>query len=195
MNELHIEVTYRRTSRMSMRFVKNGDLHVSVPIGTSRSVVQAFIQRNQAWIDAAGKRTTEQLRQRRSFYDQLPLHTREQWNAALARIKTLIEPLVERNAQRMNVHPHSIGYKAITSYWGQCRVRTGDLIFSLYLLLLPEWTVEQVVVHELAHLIVPNHSPRFHAIMDQYYPNWREARREIRRVVSGTAMPDELEAE
>ena len=38
-----IQVTYRRTSRLSMRIVKNGDVHVSVPIGMPREKVMTFI--------------------------------------------------------------------------------------------------------------------------------------------------------
>ena len=32
-----IQVTYRRTRRLSMRIVKNGDVHVSAPIGMPNS--------------------------------------------------------------------------------------------------------------------------------------------------------------
>jgi predicted metal-dependent hydrolase len=49
-------------------------------------------------------------------------------------------------------------------------------------LLLPEWCVEHVVVHELCHLLEPAHNARFHQLMDCYFPRWREARKEIRRV-------------
>jgi len=34
-----IQVTYRRTSRLSMRIVKNGDVHVSAPIGMPKAEV------------------------------------------------------------------------------------------------------------------------------------------------------------
>ena len=55
-------------------------------------------------------------------------------------------------------------------------------MFSAYLLLLPEWCIEHVVVHELAHLIVPNHSDKFYAVMDTYFPRWREARAETKKI-------------
>ena len=41
-----IEITYRRTRRMSMRIVKNGDVHVSVPIGVPKREVEAFIEQH-----------------------------------------------------------------------------------------------------------------------------------------------------
>jgi len=42
--------------------------------------------------------------------------------------------------------------------------------------------VEHVVVHELCHLFEPSHNARFHALMDKYFPRWREARAETRRI-------------
>jgi len=39
-----IQVTYRRTRRLSMRIVKNGDVHVSAPIGMPKKEVERFIE-------------------------------------------------------------------------------------------------------------------------------------------------------
>jgi len=51
-----------------------------------------------------------------------------------------------------------------------------------YVLLLPEWCVEHVVVHELCHLLEPSHNARFHALMDKFFPRWKEARKETRQI-------------
>lgn len=48
--------------------------------------------------------------------------------------------------------------------------------------LVPDWCIEHVVVHELAHLIEANHGPKFHALMDRYYPRWKEARKATREI-------------
>ena len=61
-------------------------------------------------------------------------------------------------------------------------LRISKLAFSVYLLLLPDWCIEHVVVHELAHLLEPNHSKRFYAIMDRFFPRWKEARKETKRI-------------
>ena len=91
------------------------------------------------------------------------------------------------HAALMGVMPTAVTYKAMISRWGVCNVRNKRVCFSLYLLLLPEWCVEHVVVHELCHLLEPSHNARFHALMDRYYPRWREARREARRLVGDKA--------
>lgn len=61
-------------------------------------------------------------------------------------------------------------------------LRISKLAFSVYLLLLPDWCIEHVVVHELAHLLEANHSKRFYAIMDRFFPRWKEARKETKRI-------------
>ena len=179
---MKIQVTYRRTSRLSMRIVKNGDVHVSAPIGLSREQVEAFISENRNWIDEARTRTYERQKQRAEFYSRLPLATREQADDALKRLKALVEPMVERHAKRMGVRPGTVCYKPTISRWRQCNVKDRSICFSAYVLLLPEWCVEHVVVHELCHLLEPSHNARFHALMDKYFPRWREARRETHRI-------------
>ena len=177
-----IKITYRRTSRLSMRIVSNGDVHVYVPYGVPRSEVEQFINEHQDWIKTARQKTEENARKRKDFYAQLPLETREQRTEAKNRLDAMILPLVKRHAEEMRVSPTHIHYRATTSRWGSCNVKTKAICFSCYLLLLPEWCIEHVVVHELCHLLEPNHSPRFHALMDHYFPQWREARAETRRI-------------
>lgn len=120
----------------------------------------------------------DQQQRRNSFYDRLPLETPAQRNDAIRRLDSIVLPLVQQYARLMNVQPSGITYKALISKWGSCHPATRRLTFSAYLLLLPSWCIEHVVVHELAHLLVPNHSPRFHAVMDRFFPRWKEARKE-----------------
>ena len=165
-----------------MRIVKNGDVHVSVPVGLSKHQVEAFIEQHRDWITQARKKTLERQQQRANFYNQLPLATRSQVSDALERIKALVEPMVKRHAMEMGVRPATVSYKRMISRWGMCNVRSRALCFSLYLFLLPTWCVEHVVVHELCHLLEPSHNSRFHALMDRYFPRWREARKETQRI-------------
>ena len=179
---MDIKVTYRLTSRLSMRIVKNGDVHVSAPIGMSRGKVVAFIEEHKDWIDKARKRSYERQKQRAEFFNKLPLATREQADEALKRLKTLVEPMVEKHSKEMGVKPSIVYFKPTISRWGQCNIRNRSICISTFVLLLPDWCVEHVVVHELCHLLEPSHNARFYALMDKYFPRWREARKETHRV-------------
>ncbi len=180
-----IQLTYRRTSRLAMRIVKNGDVHVSAPISLSKKEVEEFIAKHSEWIVEARKKTAERQKLRAEFYNQLPLTTRAQKEQALFKLKALIEPMVERHAKEMGVSPSVVYYKPMISRWGMCKVKERSVCISTYVLLLPEWCAEHIVVHELCHLLEPSHNTRFHALMDKFFPKWREARKETRRVSKG----------
>lgn len=181
-SDYRIIVTRRRTSRMAMRIDKDGNVRVSVPIGTYEIDVEEFISKNRDWIERARAKVTKNQEQRAAFFGQLPLKTQAQWLEARDRLDAIVRPLISHYEPLMGVHAENIFYRATISRWGICYIQQRTVGFSLYLLLLPTWCIEQTVVHELAHLLVPNHGPRFYAVMDRYYPRWREAKDETRRI-------------
>jgi hypothetical protein len=58
--------------------------------------------------------------------------------------------------------------------WGSCSNATGDIRISHRLRAVPEWVLDATIVHELAHLVHADHSPRFHAVANRY-PRQKEA--------------------
>jgi predicted metal-dependent hydrolase len=64
--------------------------------------------------------------------------------------------------------------------WASCSA-TGVMSFNWRLLLAPERVLDYVVWHEVCHLDVRNHSPRFWALLERRLPDWREPRQWLRR--------------
>jgi Protein of unknown function DUF45 len=52
--------------------------------------------------------------------------------------------------------------------WGSCTLFTREIRISGRLRVAPVWVLDAVIVHELAHLIEPNHSPRFKELERRY---------------------------
>ena len=52
--------------------------------------------------------------------------------------------------------------------WGSCTPSTGAIRISDRMSEFPNWVVDHVVLHELAHLVVANHSPAFYALIERY---------------------------
>jgi predicted metal-dependent hydrolase len=58
--------------------------------------------------------------------------------------------------------------------WGSCSATTRDIRISHRLKSVPNWVLDAILVHELAHLVHPDHGPRFRQLADRY-PRQREA--------------------
>ena len=68
------------------------------------------------------------------------------------------------------VAPASIRWsRSQNKRWGSCTFETREIRISERLRVAPDWVLDAVIVHELAHLIEPNHSPRF-SQLEQRYP-------------------------
>jgi predicted metal-dependent hydrolase len=52
--------------------------------------------------------------------------------------------------------------------WGSCTAATGEIRLSHRLQHVPDWVLDAVLVHELAHLVHTDHSPRFHAVANRH---------------------------
>lgn len=52
--------------------------------------------------------------------------------------------------------------------WGSCTPSNRSIRISSRLAAYPGWVLDYVIVHELAHLIVPGHGPVFWAIVERY---------------------------
>jgi predicted metal-dependent hydrolase len=77
--------------------------------------------------------------------------------------------------------------------WASCTPADATIRMSDRLQQLPGWVQDYVLVHELAHLLVPGHGPRFWALVERY-PRTERARGYLDGVsaAAGLAFPDDL---
>jgi predicted metal-dependent hydrolase len=59
--------------------------------------------------------------------------------------------------------------------WASCTLEDATIRISSRLRAMPSWVLDYVLVHELAHLRVPGHGPKFWALVDRY-PRTERAR-------------------
>lgn len=65
--------------------------------------------------------------------------------------------------------PESITWSKVQRQrWGSCTIDSRDIRISDRLVDVPPWVLDYVIVHELAHLLIPHHGPEFDAIVDRY---------------------------
>lgn len=102
------------------------------------------------------QRTAEELRtrmQRRVAASRIDLPARTR---ALARRFGLPEPLLVEWSDRQQHR------------WGSCTIEDRAIRVSARLASFPDWVLDYVLVHELAHLLEASHGPRFRELVDRY---------------------------
>ena len=85
----------------------------------------------------------------------------------------------------LSVKANAYFLQRMKTKWGSCNHKSGNIRLNTELVKKPKDLVEYVIVHELAHLIVPVHNEKFIGILDKFYPNWREARLELNELPLG----------
>ena len=101
----------------------------------------------------------------------------EAWLRATAR--DAIEREIASHAAALGVDPAAVTIRDQRTRWGSAS-RQGRLAFSWRLVLAPPEALETVVIHELAHLRVFGHGPRFWAVVAGRRPDHATWRRWLR---------------
>jgi predicted metal-dependent hydrolase len=73
-----------------------------------------------------------------------------------------------------------LSIRSQSTRWASCSAK-GAMSFNWRLLLAPEPVLDYVVWHEVCHLDIRDHSPRFWTLVDSRCPDWRERRDWLRR--------------
>jgi predicted metal-dependent hydrolase len=97
-------------------------------------------------------------------------------------LKKSIAELVEHWTKKMNVQVAFWGVKQMKTKWGSCNITQKRIWLNLELAKKPIPCLEYVLVHELAHLLERHHNDRFHALVSQYLPGWKQLRDELNRL-------------
>ena len=94
------------------------------------------------------------------------------WYSERARIKII--PRAERYANSLGVDYGRLAVSEMKYRWASCSPR-GNLNFSWRLIKAPMFVVDYVIVHELAHLLEPNHTDSFWTIVSVQLPRYKDA--------------------
>ena len=107
-----------------------------------------------------------------------PTAALERWYRRAARAE--IGPRLDAAVARAGTSYTRLTIRGQRTRWASCSA-TGAMSFNWRLLLAPEAVLDYVVEHEVCHLEVMDHSPRFWRLLESRVPDWREHARWLRR--------------
>jgi hypothetical protein len=102
----------------------------------------------------------------------------ERWYRRAARAE--IAPRLDAAVARAGTSYSGLTIRSQRTRWASCS-SNGGMSFNWRLLLAPEAVLDYVIEHEVCHLEVMDHSPRFWRLMESRVPDWREHAGWLRR--------------
>ena len=79
----------------------------------------------------------------------------------------------------MNLKPKKVSFRKAKTRWGSCS-SVNNISLNIALTALPQTLSDYIIIHELAHIKHKNHSKDFWNLVEKYYPNYIEARKELK---------------
>lgn len=156
MTEISIKI--RRQPRKSLMMkVVNGGVEVYIPrqLKPNSIQVQTFIQKALVQLESQIPPKREEISSR-------------------ARLRAL----TTHWAKRMGLRFKRVAFREMRRKWGSCSHK-GSITLNTELCNVPIELAEYVIVHELAHLKVFDHSPAFWALMEQYLPDYADRKQRL----------------
>ncbi len=161
---MEYEIIYsdRRTLALS---VKDGKLIVRAPRRTPMKRIEQAVASHREW----AQRHIEKQKKKAAMTDSL---TEEQISALKKNARAVLTAKTDYFSKIMGLKCGRISITSAKTRFGSCSSK-GNISYSYRLMLYPEEAIDYVVVHELAHLLEMNHSPRFYAIVSKYLPDYK----------------------
>jgi len=207
-----VHVRRRRDARRAtLRVAASGRITLTLPTGTSRTAVTRLLRDATPWLESRLAPVARALVAPVPASIRLPPlgqcwrvlragapEPSAQWvltlpdddAAAMAALRTWLKGrarawLPARVA--MLAERHGFAYRRVTvrhqrSRWGSCSAR-GDISLNCLALLLPPEAVDHLILHELCHTRVPDHSPRFWRALAACQADWRHWDRYLSRAM------------
>ncbi|MCR5454833.1 MAG: M48 family metallopeptidase [Bacteroidales bacterium] len=168
---LYINVKEYRASR-NIRLIVHNDCTITLtcPPRTAKIMAANYILRNVDWIRHAIAKVSRKVAKPS---DNSVSVSPEQTRVLRANAQKYIPQRLQQLATANGLYFEGVTITTTTSRWGSCNGRK-QIRISCYVMMLPSELIDLVLLHELAHTVHMNHSPKFHNTLNALLPMHNE---------------------
>ena len=163
-----MEYTTIKSNRRTLALeIKNEKLIVRAPVSSTDEEIKEFVLKHKRWID----KTFIKIENRKEKLQGIEPLSQSEIQALADKAMAVIPDRVKCYAEKIGVTYGRITIRNQRSRWGSCSAK-GNLNFNCLLMLAPPEVLDSVVVHELCHRKVMNHSDEFYAEVLKAFPDY-----------------------
>lgn len=180
-DDLEVVLTKKNIKNLNIRVKSDMRVYASCPFVMSEERVSEFIRHKRDWID----RNLAKMDEIRRAEEKKRLEKRDSRDIDKERmtLEALIQERLPIYEEMTGLYSSSWHIREMKTRWGSCNTRTRRLCFNLLLLRYPLECLDYVILHELVHIKVPNHSRDFWQIVERYMPDYREQRKKLNELI------------
>ena len=103
----------------------------------------------------------------------------EKWwrNTALELYQKEAKKLYNKVFRKYKIEEPHIVVRKMKTMWGSCTPQKGKITLNEYLLKADIRCIQYVILHEMTHLMIPNHSREFYDFLTIHMPDWKERKK------------------
>lgn len=178
--------------------IKNQEIIVTAPVNMSFTLIQNFVDSKKDWILKQMQKQVhfsnkyeinDKVRMFGSYYnivenDRFFINENTIFVPENTDIKKYLRVILENYAIRLfemycvkmadYFDPPKLKFSYLKGKWGVCFTRKKEIVLSYQLIHTSKRFIEYVMIHELAHLVHPNHSKAFYFFVERYMPDYKQ---------------------
>jgi len=151
-------VKSKRRKTSEIRVDENG-VEIRTPFYKKDSDVQKIIHDQKHWIYKKQLLFNDRKKQRKKLYK--------------TKLKdTYLEERTQKLASKIDIKPSKVVVKPLKNRWGSATEK-GVVTLNSNLLKAPKEVIDYIIIHELCHLKIKNHSSRYWNLVRKFMPNYQ----------------------
>lgn len=93
--------------------------------------------------------------------------------------KQEVDHYYETVIRKYNIDKPQIAIRKMKTLWGSCTPKKNKITLNEYLLKANVRCIQYVVLHEMTHLLYPNHNSDFYNFLTVHMPDWQERKKQL----------------
>ena len=205
--EYKVVITYKNIKNMYLRVKPDLNIYVTCPRYTTEKEITNFIKNNSLKIN----KIIDNIKEKNINLNNKLMYLGNSYDKKLINIKKIIfgkdyvfigsafnlDKFYKNKAKIIfnerldycyklfneSIQYPSLKIRKMTSKWGVCNISKKIITLNLELIKLDIKYLDYVIIHELSHLIYPNHSKEFWSVVEKYCPCYKKYRKEMKNII------------
>lgn len=164
---------YRKNRNIRLSIDGKGIIKITCPYYVADFEILDFIKDRESWI----RKNLSKQENTTNLADFAPLKAKQK-RELMGRISNYVdkyEVLLNTKVERFSI-------RKMKTLWGSCSFHERTIRFNSMLYYMSDYFLEYIVLHEMAHLFVHNHSKRFYELISKYMPDYKKRWAEHKKV-------------